>query len=111
MLFRLNSTDVQNTTVVDCSSGAVAFRISTSTPCSRSRSLSAASFYSSTSSSSSSRENISADSHKMTVLKDGDDYTLAEIIWEENTATHIRIDDENLSGASELFDAAFVKVL
>ena len=112
MLFKLTSTDVQNTTIIDCSSGAVAFRISTSTPSgSRSRSLSAASFYSFASSGSLSRESLSVLSSKMTVLKDVDDVSLAEIVWEQNTASHIRIGDEALAGTSELFDTAFIKVL
>ena len=111
MLYKLTATDVQNTTVIDCSSGAVAFRISTTTPGNRSRSLSAASFYSFASSSSLSRENVSVSSQKMTMLRDADDISVAEIVWEENTASHIRIGQETLAGTSELFDAAFIKVL
>ncbi|KAI0689435.1 hypothetical protein BC835DRAFT_1418531 [Cytidiella melzeri] len=111
MLFKFTSTDVQNTTVIDCSTGAVAFRLSTPTPCSRSRSLSASSFYSFASSSSLSRENLSVPPQKTTSLKDAQDYPLAEIVWEENTSTCIRIGEEVLAGTSEIFDASFAKVL
>ncbi|KAI0345416.1 hypothetical protein BDW22DRAFT_1325729 [Trametopsis cervina] len=111
MLFKLTSTDVQNTSLIDCASGSIAYRITTSTPAGRSRSLSASSFYSLASSSTLSRENITTPSQKTTILKNSRDHPIAEIRWADHTSSHIRIGDEVLAGTTEIFDASFIKVL
>ncbi|KAI0086413.1 hypothetical protein BDY19DRAFT_908378 [Irpex rosettiformis] len=111
MLFRFTSSDLQNTTVIDCSTGEVAYRFSTPTPTTRSRSLSAASFYSFASSSSLSRENLSGSPQKSTWLRDAQDFTVAEIVWEDNTSSLIRIGEEEIAGTADIFDTSFMKVL
>jgi hypothetical protein len=111
MLFKFTSSDVQNTTVIDCASGDVAFRLQTSTPGTRSRSLSASSFYSFASSSTLWRDNLPSPCQKTTWLKDADGDSLAEIVWEENTSSLIRIGEETLAGTAEIFDPYFAKVL
>ena len=44
-------------------------------------------------------------------MLDGDGETVAEITWEGKNASIIRILDEELQGTTELFDAAFARVL
>lgn len=110
MLFKLTASDVQNTTFVDCATGAVAYKVSTWAPGARSRSLSASSLYSFASSSSSSRE-LCSPVHKITAVTDQSGECVAEVSWEETTATSIKLGEEILAGTSEIFDAAFVKVL
>lgn len=111
MLYKFTSSDVQNAAVIDCATGAVVFHISTMTPGTRSRSASAASFYSFASSSTSSRELSTAAINKFTSVTDVEGELLAEITWKEGTATSVRIGEEVLAGTAEVFDAAFVKVL
>ncbi|THG99461.1 hypothetical protein EW026_g2883 [Hermanssonia centrifuga] len=111
MLFKFTSADLHNATIIDCSTGAVVYRISTAVPGGRSRSLSASSLYSFASSSSSSRERLSSGSQKVTTLSSREGLGLAEITWEENRASLIRIGEEVLAGSAEIFDAAFIKVL
>lgn len=48
---------------------------------------------------------------KVTSLIDKDGKTVADITWDDNHASVIRIGEETLAGPAELFDAAFVKVL
>lgn len=111
MLFKFTSSDVQNAAIVDCATGAAAFRIATAIPGSRSRSASAASFYSFASASSSSRDLPAAPARRFTSITGPDGASLAEITWQDTTATSVRIGDEVLAGTAEVFDAAFVKVL
>ncbi len=111
MLFKFTSSDLQNTTVIDCAIGDAAYRFSTPLPITRSRSLSAASFYSFASSSSSSPENLSMSPQKTTAVKDAKDCTLAEIVWEDNTSSLIRIGEEEIAGCADIFDTSFMKVL
>ena len=44
-------------------------------------------------------------------MLDRDGETAAEIVWNGRNASVIRIEDEVLQGTTELFDAAFVRVL
>lgn len=119
MLLRLTSPDIHDTELVDCASGETLYR--TFTPVassSRSRSNSCASSTSGLSSYSSlwSRSNRSLEKipecapHATAVL-DTDGEAVAEITWEGRNAAAIRIRDEVLRGTTELFDAAFVRVL
>lgn len=112
MLFKFTSPDLQNTTVIDCSTGTLAYHFTTPTPTpppsTRSRSLSSASFYSFTTSTTLS---LSLPPHKSTSLKDADDHTVAEIVWEDNTSSLIRIGQEEIAGTADIFDTSFMKVL
>jgi hypothetical protein len=110
MLLKFVSTDVQNTTVVDCESGEVVFRISTTTPGTRSRAPSAASLYSFASASSSSRE-LCPPGPKTTTISDADGVFLGDITWLDATASLIHVGEEELPGAAGIFDVNYVKVL
>ena len=110
MLLKFLSTDVQNTAVVDCQSGEVLFTISTTIPGTRSRSTSAASFYSFASSSSSSRELLTPPP-KITTIVNSEGGFVADITWLDATASLIHIGEEELPGAAGIFDVNYVKVL
>ncbi|OCH88807.1 hypothetical protein OBBRIDRAFT_794895 [Obba rivulosa] len=107
MLLRFTSSDVRNAALVETATGAIAYRISTTRP----RSSSRTSFMSISSRSQDGQSSTSTDQHRTTVVKDRDGEVVAEITWEANCASKIRIRDEELQGTSELFDVAFVKVL
>lgn len=111
MLLKFSSPDVQNAAVTDCASGAVLFRIATPAPGSRARAGSAASLYSSASSASSARDLAPAPAPKSTRVADAAGRALADVTWRDATASCIRLGDEVLAGAGEIFDTAYVKVL
>lgn len=106
MLLRFSSLDVCNATLTEATTGEVAYRISTTRPRSSSRTS-----FMSISSRSQDGQSPSSTDHRTTVMKDSDGEAVAEIVWEANCASRIRIRDEEMRGTSELFDAAFVKVL
>lgn len=110
MLLKFTSSDIQNTSIIDCSTGDVIFEVSTPRPCTRSRSRSTASLRSFASFGSYSQEKL-AQEPKITSLIDEDGKVVADITWEDRHASLIRIGEETLAGTAELFDAAFVKVL
>ncbi|KAI0647517.1 hypothetical protein C8Q79DRAFT_907975 [Trametes meyenii] len=110
MLFKFASTDVRSTALVDCATGEVVYRTSTSAPPpSRSRSSST----SSRASTSRSQEKLPlrGDDECTTAVLDHEGQTVAEIVWAGRHASVIRIREELLNGTTELFDAAFVRVL
>ncbi|KAH9950243.1 hypothetical protein B0H21DRAFT_563227 [Amylocystis lapponica] len=108
MLFKFSSADIHDTTLIDCATGAVAFRTTTSSP-QRARSFS----QSTLASSSKSQENLATGdpNQRTTFLEDSTGRAVAEITWEENHASSIHIGEQTLQGTAELFDAAFVKIL
>ena len=107
MLFQFASSDVYETTIVDPTTGAIAFRTIT---CRSQRQRSGTWSSTSTASSSSLREDVSND-QRMTFIEDGQGRVVAEITWKGTTASHIRIGDNEINGTIELFDSAFVKIL
>lgn len=111
MLLKFTSSDIENTSILDCSTGAAAYYVSTSSLCARSRSQSTSSLRSSASGGPSSKEKLYLPEQKITSLLGSDGQILAEILWEERHASVIRIGRETLAGTGEIFDAAFVKVL
>ena len=120
MLLRLTSPDIHDTALVDCASGETLYR--TSTPLagpSRSRSSSASSLSLGLSGwaarSNRSQEKL-PERHTpplalATAVLDTDGELAAEIVWAGRNAAEIRIGEEVLRGSTELFDAAFVRVL
>ncbi|KAH8106896.1 hypothetical protein BXZ70DRAFT_1003792 [Cristinia sonorae] len=111
MLFKFTSPDLENTSIIDCSTGDVIYHVSTPGACLRARSRSSTSIRSFATHSSSSREKIDMTEPKVTSLIDNDGLVAAEIFWENKTATVIRIGDETLAGTRDLFDASCVRVL
>lgn len=109
MLLKFTSSNVENTSIIDCSTGDVAYIVSTPMPPSRSRTRSTTSLMSFASSSTS--HDRYAPEQKVTSLSSADGEVLAEIFWEERHASLIKIGEETLAGTGELFDAQFVKVL
>ncbi|OSD08383.1 hypothetical protein PYCCODRAFT_1429453 [Trametes coccinea BRFM310] len=108
MLLKLSSSDIRDTALVDCATDEVVYRTCTSCPSSsRSRSSSTSSWASSTRS----REKLPERNECTTVLLDCQGEAVAEIAWEGNHASMIRIREEVLQGTTELFDASFVRVL
>ena len=105
MLFQFASPDVYQTTILDPTTGDVAFRTYT---CRSPRQRSGSSSSSSTASSSSTTEDAQSD---MTFVEDAQGQVVAEITWKGTTASHIRIGDTEIKGTIELFDSAFVKIL
>lgn len=110
MLFKFTSSDIQNTSIIDCATGAVIYEVSTPRSCTRSRSRSTASLKSFASFGSYSQEKL-APEPKITSILDEEGKVVANITWEDRHASVIRIGEETLAGTAELFDAAFVKVL
>jgi len=110
MLLKFTSHNIENTSIIDCSTGEVAYVVLTPVPASRTRSRSTSSLMSFASSSSSSQDRYTPE-QKVTSLLSADGETLAEIFWEERHASVIKIGEETLAGTGELFDAQFVKVL
>ncbi|KAI0672752.1 hypothetical protein C8Q78DRAFT_678229 [Trametes maxima] len=109
MLFKLASTDVRSTALMDCVTGEVVYRTSTSTPPPlRSRSSSTSSWAST--SKSQEKLPLRGDDECTTAVLDQEGQTVAEIVWEGRHASVIRIGEEVLNGTTELFDAAFVRV-
>ncbi|KAI0780456.1 hypothetical protein BD413DRAFT_607758 [Trametes elegans] len=114
MLLKITSSDVRDTALVDCATGEVVYRTaSTSAPAlpglSRSRSSSTTSW---AASSSRAREKSPACPERCTTaVHDREGRAVAEIVWEGRHAALIGIEDEVLQGTTELFDAAFVRVL
>lgn len=105
MLFQFASSDVYQTTILDPTTGQLAFRTYTCRPA---RQRLGSSSSSSTASSSSSTEQ---DRNDMTFVEDAQGRVVAEITWKGTTASHIRIGDTEIKGTIELFDSAFVKIL
>ncbi|KAI1783992.1 hypothetical protein LXA43DRAFT_289221 [Ganoderma leucocontextum] len=114
MLLKVTSADIHNTALLDCDTGEILYRTTTSLPPglsgpSRSRTSLASTF--SRASSNRSYEKLPACEQNTTAVLDCDGDTVAEIVWEGHNATIIRIQDEELRGTTELFDAAFARVL
>ncbi|PIL24413.1 hypothetical protein GSI_14167 [Ganoderma sinense ZZ0214-1] len=115
MLLKVTSPDIHNTALLDCATNEVLYRTTTSPVSpglpgpSRSRTSLASTF--SRASSSRSYEKLPACDLNTTAVLDSDGDTVAEIVWEGHNATIIRIQDEELRGTTELFDAAFARVL
>ncbi|TCD70255.1 hypothetical protein EIP91_004156 [Steccherinum ochraceum] len=109
MLFKFASADLENTSIIDCSTGQVVYHVSTPGPCVRARSRSTTSIRSFATYSSSSREKIDMAEPKITSLIDSDGVAVAEIFWENGVASVIRIGDETLAGTRDLFDASCVR--
>ena len=114
MLLKVTSADIHNTALLDCATDEVLYRTTTSQPPglpgpSRSRTSLASTF--SRASSNRSYEKLPACEQNTTAVLDSDGDTVAEIVWEGHNATIIRIQDEELRGTTELFDAAFARVL
>ncbi|KAH9928517.1 uncharacterized protein BXZ73DRAFT_90577 [Epithele typhae] len=113
MLLRLTSPDIRDTSLVDCTTGEVLYR--TSTPVagpSRSR----AGSITAPGRASTSRRAPSKNSQNATPsVHDGAARrrreVAAEIVWDGRVASVIKIGDEVLRGTTELFDAAFVRVM
>lgn len=105
MLFQFASSDVYQTTILDPTTGQIAFRTYTCRP---PRQRLGSSSSSSTASSSNSTDEVPGD---MTFVEDAQGRVVAEITWKGETASHIRIGDTEIKGTLELFDAAFVKIL
>ncbi|KAI0929084.1 hypothetical protein AcV5_006447 [Taiwanofungus camphoratus] len=106
MLFKFTSPDIRQTTLVDCATGGAAYR--TTTPhVQRLRSSSRATMKSF----SKSQVNLVLDDQRTTFVEDKDGNVVAEITWEGNYASVIKIQDQVLQGTAELFDAAFIKIL
>lgn len=108
-LYKLTSANVRETTLVDCATGEVAYR--TCTPSASGSSRSRASSIASWTGTSRSQEKLPQRNEPTTAILDHEGRIVAEIIWEGTHASEIRIQEEVLKGTSELFDAAFVRVL
>ncbi|KAI0362635.1 hypothetical protein OH77DRAFT_71553 [Trametes cingulata] len=108
MLFKLTSSNVRDTALVDCATGEAVYRTSTSAPA---RPRPRASSTSSWASSSGSQEKLPLCDQCTTAVLDREGQTVAEIVWEGRHASVIRIQEDVLKGTAELFDAAFVRVL
>ncbi|KAL4244862.1 hypothetical protein ABKN59_001562 [Abortiporus biennis] len=116
MLLKLTSSDIENTTIVDCSTGTVLYQTHTPSTASSSRSRSqSTSSLRTISSIGSTLSTLSSEkltqAQKVTYLFDQTGDAVAEIVWEERHASLIRIREEEIAGTAELFDASFVKVL
>ena len=116
MLLKVTSPDIHNTALLDCATGEILYRTTTSGSLppglsgpSRSRTSLASTF--SRASSNRSYEKLPACEQNATAVLDCDGDMVAEIVWEGHNATIIRIQDEELRGTTELFDAAFARVL
>lgn len=109
MLYKFTSSDLENTSIVDCSTGQTVYYVSTPGSCIRARSRSTTSIRSLATYSSSSREKIDVAEPKVTSLLDSDGVPVAEIFWESGVASIIRIGDETLAGTRDLFDASCVR--
>ena len=110
MLFKLTSTDIHDTALVDCATGEILYRTSTllaGPSRSRASSLSSRSW----TWANWSQEKLPACEQTTTSVLDRDGETVAEIVWDGKNASVIRIEGEVLQGTMELFDAAFVRVL
>ncbi|GBE81810.1 hypothetical protein BKA93DRAFT_738150 [Sparassis latifolia] len=109
MLYKLTSTDKGQTTLIDCATGTVAFRISTPRPA-RARASTLDSLKR-TMSRNCSQETVPRTDRPTTLVEDKDGAIVAEIDWAPgNYATLIRIGEEVLRGVAELFDCAFFKL-
>ncbi|RPD66602.1 hypothetical protein L226DRAFT_203377 [Lentinus tigrinus ALCF2SS1-7] len=112
MLFKLTSTDIRDTALVDCATDEILYRTSTCVAGpSRSPASSTSSLGRSWARANRSYEKLPACESCTTAVLDRDGETAAEIVWNGRNASVIRIEDDVLQGATELFDAAFVRVL
>ena len=112
MLYKLTSTDIHDTALVDCATGEILYRTSTCVAGpSRSPASSTSSLGRSWARTNRSYEKLPACEQSTTAVLDRDGETAAEIVWNGRNASVIRIEDEVLQGTTELFDAAFVRVL
>ncbi|CCM00524.1 uncharacterized protein FIBRA_02558 [Fibroporia radiculosa] len=109
MLLKFSTSDICQTSLIDCATGTVAFRTTTERP-QRPRTGSWSS--TSTASSSTSQDPLPmySDDRSTTIVRDGDENIVAEITWQGRSASLIRVGDDIVNGAAELFDAAFVKI-
>ena len=116
MLLKLTWANIHDTALVDCATGEILYRTCTSLsepPGLPGPSRSRTSLASTVSRESSNRsdEKLPAWEQNTTAVLDCDGETVAEITWEGKNASIIRILDEELQGTTELFDAAFARVL
>ena len=113
MLVKLTSTDIHDTALVDCATGEILYRTSTSLPGpSRSRTSSMSSrSWTWSNWSNRSLEKLPAREPLTTTVLDRNGEAVAEVEWNGRNASVIRIEDEVIQGTMELFDAAFVRVL
>ncbi|TBU50219.1 hypothetical protein BD309DRAFT_849667 [Dichomitus squalens] len=116
MMLKVTSANIHETTLVDCATGTILYRTCTSLSeppglpgPSRSRTSLASTF--SPANSNRSYEKLPACEQNTTAVLDCDGEIVAEIVWEGKNATTIRLQDEELQGTTELFDAAFARVL
>nr|VWP00643.1 N/A [Ganoderma boninense] len=110
MLLKVTSPDIHNTALLDCATNEVLYRTTTS-PVPPGLSPGPSRSRTSLASSNRSYEKLPACDLHTTAVLDPDGDTVAEIVWEGHNATIIRIQDEELRGTTELFDAAFARVL
>ncbi|KAF7793235.1 hypothetical protein EIP86_004345 [Pleurotus ostreatoroseus] len=109
MLLKFATTDLFNSTITDCTTGDVLFRVMTSGTGRRARTRSGSSLYSFASSYASSRERLPK--RETTSLFGADGTSLAEITWEDEAVARIRIGEEELAkGNCEIFAVDFVQV-
>ena len=112
MLYKLTSADIHDTALVDCATGEILYRTSTcAAGPSRSPASSTSSLGRSWARTNRSYEKLPACEQSTTAVLDRDGETAAEIVWNGRNASVIRIEEEVLQGTTELFDAAFVRVL
>ncbi|KAI0723777.1 hypothetical protein C8T65DRAFT_714743 [Cerioporus squamosus] len=115
MLFKLTSADIRDTALVDCATGEILYCTSTSACVagpSRSPASSTSSLGRTWARTNRSYEKLPASGEpSTTAVLDREGETAAEIVWNGRNASVIRIQDEVLQGTTELFDAAFVRVL
>lgn len=110
MLLKFANKDLFNSAVIDCASGAVAYRVSTSVPGDK-RPRRRFSLYSYVSSYPQKRSPRVLPPRSITSLSLPDGKVAAEIQWTEDRVTRIQIGEETLAGNQELFDATFVRSL
>ncbi|PCH37799.1 hypothetical protein WOLCODRAFT_135855 [Wolfiporia cocos MD-104 SS10] len=115
MLLKFESTDIHRSSIIDCATGDVVFRTVTPTRQTQTRKRSGSRSTLRSTFLRISEEKLPAeDSEELkTVVEDADGHIIAEITWEGyegNTASCIRIGEEYLTGAADLFDAEFVKI-
>ncbi|KAI0636510.1 hypothetical protein C8Q77DRAFT_1051255 [Trametes polyzona] len=106
-LYKITSSDVRDTALVDCATGEVVYHTSTQSISPRTRASSITSW----ASSSRAYEKLPQRDQCTTEVVDREGRTVAQIVWEGRHASEIRIEGEVLRGTAELFDAAFVRVL
>ncbi len=101
MLLKFATKNLFNTTVVDCATGDVVFRVATS------GTRRAPSLYSFAYANSRGR----LPKKQVTTLSGADGASMGEITWEEDAVAHIRVGEEELEGNCDIFAVDFIQVL